>query len=168
MSGSDFIGFNKVSVAGYGLYDVRFIDRWDETFYDSSFVAAAGPSLLATITTGGVADQTYIDKHPESAFGCGSTTLCGWTTAFNSNIAGSIIDVGIVYNYNFDNDVSDFYVNSQVQSYYAVNDTQVALTFLSWKPSKVSSVPLPAAAFMFAPALLGFMGLRRRASCKNV
>jgi len=30
----------------------------------------------------------------------------------------------------------------------------------------VSAVPIPAAAFMFAPALLGFMGLRRRAKNK--
>jgi len=30
----------------------------------------------------------------------------------------------------------------------------------------VSEVPIPAAAFMFAPALLGFMGLRRRAKNK--
>ena len=29
--------------------------------------------------------------------------------------------------------------------------------------AKVSEVPLPAAAFLFAPALLGFMGLRRKA-----
>jgi hypothetical protein len=28
---------------------------------------------------------------------------------------------------------------------------------------KPSPVPLPAAAFLFAPALLGFMGLRRKA-----
>ncbi|HBX61318.1 MAG TPA: hypothetical protein DEG65_15500 [Methylophaga sp.] len=30
----------------------------------------------------------------------------------------------------------------------------------------VSEVPIPAAAFMFAPALLGLMGLRRRAKNK--
>ncbi|RLB64101.1 MAG: hypothetical protein DRH08_10205 [Deltaproteobacteria bacterium] len=29
-------------------------------------------------------------------------------------------------------------------------------------------VPIPAAAFMFAPALLGFMGLRRKAKNKAV
>jgi hypothetical protein len=30
--------------------------------------------------------------------------------------------------------------------------------------SVVSAVPVPAAAFLFAPALLGFMGLRRKAT----
>lgn len=34
--------------------------------------------------------------------------------------------------------------------------------------SSVSAVPLPAAAFLFAPALLGLMGLRKRASSKAV
>jgi hypothetical protein len=28
----------------------------------------------------------------------------------------------------------------------------------------VSAVPVPAAAFLFAPALIGFMGLRRKAT----
>jgi len=32
-----------------------------------------------------------------------------------------------------------------------------------WVYRDISAVPIPAAAFMFAPALLGFMGLRRRA-----
>jgi len=32
----------------------------------------------------------------------------------------------------------------------------------------VSAVPIPAAAFMFAPALLGFMGLRRKAKNKAI
>lgn len=34
---------------------------------------------------------------------------------------------------------------------------------LNVTPSGLGQVPLPAAAFMFAPALLGFLGLRRRA-----
>jgi len=36
-------------------------------------------------------------------------------------------------------------------------------TFLEWTPSNVSAVPVPAAVFLFAPALLGFLGFRRRA-----
>jgi len=36
------------------------------------------------------------------------------------------------------------------------------LTFLDWTSSKVSEVPVPAVLFMFAPALLGFLGLRRK------
>jgi hypothetical protein len=37
------------------------------------------------------------------------------------------------------------------------------LTFLNWTPSQVSEVPVPAALFMLGPALLGFLGLRRKA-----
>jgi hypothetical protein len=36
------------------------------------------------------------------------------------------------------------------------------VTFLDWTQSSVSTVPVPAALFMFAPALLGFLGLRRK------
>jgi len=36
-------------------------------------------------------------------------------------------------------------------------------TFSTWTSAPIGEVPIPAAAFMFAPALLGFMGLRRKA-----
>ena len=36
------------------------------------------------------------------------------------------------------------------------------LTYAKWNEVSVSPVPVPAAAFMFAPALLGFLGFRRK------
>ena len=44
----------------------------------------------------------------------------------------------------------------------------VALGEVAFSTSEISEVPIPAAAFMFAPALLGFMGLRRRAKVSAV
>ncbi len=35
-------------------------------------------------------------------------------------------------------------------------------TYVDWAASPVSTVPVPAAVFMFAPALLGLLGLRRK------
>ena len=46
---------------------------------------------------------------------------------------------------------------------YWVDFTSVASTALSYDIS-VSAVPVPAALFLFAPALLGFFGLRRKAA----
>jgi hypothetical protein len=44
-----------------------------------------------------------------------------------------------------------------------VADTTVfSMDNLEVNPASVSAVPVPAAAFMFAPALLGFLGLRRK------
>ena len=46
---------------------------------------------------------------------------------------------------------------------YAVDFTTVTSDALSYSMS-VSDVPVPAALFLFAPALLGFLGLRRKAT----
>ena len=42
--------------------------------------------------------------------------------------------------------------------------TSIASIELTVIPDNVSAVPVPAAAFLFAPALLGFIGLRRKAA----
>jgi hypothetical protein len=56
-------------------------------------------------------------------------------------------------------DQSDF---SQARYHQAIVQNNVG-SFLIRASISVSPVPIPAAAFMFAPALLGFMGLRRKA-----
>ena len=43
------------------------------------------------------------------------------------------------------------------------NNDPYGVRYMDMSYNSVSEVPIPAAAFMFAPALLGFMGLRRRA-----
>jgi len=45
-----------------------------------------------------------------------------------------------------------------------VGVTGQGISHISLYTTGVSEVPLPAAAFLFAPALLGFMGLRRKAN----
>ena len=45
---------------------------------------------------------------------------------------------------------------------FFINDAQAGDN-IGGMSLNVSAVPIPAAAFLFAPALLGFMGLRRRA-----
>ncbi|MAX52118.1 MAG: hypothetical protein CMH22_09050 [Methylophaga sp.] len=42
------------------------------------------------------------------------------------------------------------------------NNDPAGVRYMDMSYNSVSEVPIPAAAFMFAPALLGFMGLRRR------
>jgi hypothetical protein len=66
-----------------------------------------------------------------------------------------------------DGDTDVQFLNLITLGFLNVNTVQLAhpsgwmhLDNLQYTPS---AVPIPAAAFMFAPALLGFMGLRRRA-----
>jgi hypothetical protein len=58
---------------------------------------------------------------------------------------------------NSNSTVSDDYM----YTYFAIGSSAFS-SQLKWL-YKVSPVPIPAAAFLFAPALLGFMGLRRKA-----
>jgi len=44
------------------------------------------------------------------------------------------------------------------------SSTSVALGEVAFSATEVSAVPLPAAAFLFGPALLGFLGFRRKAN----
>lgn len=54
-------------------------------------------------------------------------------------------------------------INLQQVGPYTVDEPLARFgSFLVRNSTEVSAVPIPAAAFMFAPALLGFLGLRRR------
>lgn len=50
----------------------------------------------------------------------------------------------------------------RIEVFGSIGDA-VSLGEVAFSTSTVSAVPIPAAAFLFAPALLGFMGLRRKA-----
>ncbi len=78
-----------------------------------------------------------------------ASTVTGSATIANSVFASLILD-GLL-NLSFD-------TSAAVNCCGTVNHLSGTITF-----NEVSAVPIPAAAFMFAPALLGFMGLRRKA-----
>jgi len=76
------------------------------------------------------------------------STLTGSATIANLDFAALIID-GFL-NLSFD-------TSSNVNCCGTVNHLSGTITF-----NEVSAVPVPAALFLFAPALLGFFGLRRK------
>lgn len=78
-----------------------------------------------------------------------SSTLTGTATISQAIFAGLIAD-GFLDLF--------FDTSSAVNCCGTLNHLSGTISF-----NEVSAVPLPAAAFMFAPALLGFMGLRRKA-----
>ena len=77
------------------------------------------------------------------------SALTGSATIANSDFASLILD-GLLN--------LSFQTSSGVNCCGTVNHLSGSITF-----TEVSAVPLPAAAFMFIPALLGFMGFRRKA-----
>ncbi|HHA19654.1 MAG TPA: hypothetical protein ENK70_08120, partial [Methylophaga sp.] len=84
---------------------------------------------------------------------------CHWFTA-----EFDISSHTLLYGGSFDNVYGPNEIDSLV--YWGIgNQDHFNLTFLQYEEvgNVLPEVPIPAAAFMFAPALLGFMGLRRRA-----
>jgi len=75
--------------------------------------------------------------------------VTGSATIANADFASLILD-GLLN--------LSFQTSSGVNCCGTVNHLSGSITF-----TEVSAVPLPAAAFMFIPALLGFMGFRRKA-----
>ncbi len=162
-SGGQLIGFDGVNLAGFGLFDTRFHDTWQGDIYDLAFVNATGVDALSNFTGSGSAQGTVLDDFPSFTLGCESSLLCGWVTVYNKTAtqSGSILSGGIFYNWNNANDFRDNTGLTSIFENQALAGS-VDRTFLTWTSSNVSAVPVPAAVFMFAPALLGFLGFRRK------
>ena len=156
------VGISGVSISG-GLWNARFIDDGpsvNPTVYDFDFSNNATNALfdlLASELDGQNIDTLFNPTNGNSIgpiFGCPSRSECFMATIntvfSNDLIAGRTVQ-------NFAATTAD--LNNSASFDTTVNFTNA--TFIEW--TEVAQVPIPAAAFMFAPALLGFLGLRRRA-----
>jgi choice-of-anchor A domain-containing protein len=135
--------------------------------------------------------QSFFESVNEFAFNIGSATsilfnvfddaLSDYDISVNF-LANSAVDLADILLWNF-TDASSLHITSQfggsilalgtdVVTHGNIEGTLVAKTLnqnaeIHSQPSGFvppSAVPVPAAAFLFAPALLGFLGLRRRAN----
>jgi len=155
------IGISNINLgANYGEYDVSFNDYSPETqVYGREFSLQANIALLQMFT-----DPLYFQGHdvdmfgPASTRGCLDSRLCAMVTP--TYISGNSIFYDGVYNRYAPYDGID----SMTQQSSLWLPGEPYKTFSTWQPSvPLGAVPIPAALFMFAPALLGFMGFRRRA-----
>jgi len=157
--GSSLLGLNDVDVNGT-LYDVTLNETYQAgSVYGDAFALAASTSLLDLFITGGTFSGANYDTSPQLADGCSHLGSCGWITAGTTdetNLSGRIFINEALGGSRTDNDRL-----STISS--TLNFSHVAYTFATWTASDVSAVPLPAAVWLFGPALLGFMGFRRKA-----
>jgi hypothetical protein len=186
IEGGELVGLTNINVAGFGLYDVTFNGQYQGNVYSRAFVEAAGIAGFNLATGNGIFQGSLFDLVPQLTRGCGpASVLCDWMVVFDeqlglaglSNVCAGLpaacnavpsgtpaitpvpfVSGGIFKNYGGSDDNMD--VLSFVFGIPAID--LPGLTYLDWTPSKVSEVPVPAALFMFAPALLGFLGLRRK------
>jgi len=169
-SDDDFMGF----VLGYNANDLTnsaadyILIDWKQGYQNDSSWGIGKEGLAISHVTGAL-NSADAWSHSGTvtelarATNLGST---GWTDntlyTFELLFTSSLIEVvvngitelsitGLSINGSFNDGGFGFYNLSQGSVLYAGLQQQV-----------VSAVPLPAALFMFAPALLGFMGLRRK------
>ena len=126
-------------------------------FTNNSLIASGDSSLdLWIFEIGGVTEyfDVFISTNGTDWLGLGSVR--GQPTGIDID-AISGIQIGVPYSFVKLIDDESF---NQTGSPYGEADIDAIGAISSAPP--VSEVPIPAAAFMFAPALLGFMGLRRK------
>lgn len=187
--GTTATGINDIEIAGFGTYDVTFSGYWIEYFSDNTtgkgalytydFALAASSSLF-DLLDGGSLDGSSLDLAPLGAVGCVSGGSCTMHTPWDyeqlaSPYSALLHSQFVTNSYQAGGD-SDSWTNgfdySAVGSagpayagnnYIPVTWNLDSSLYLTWtEASAPSAVPIPAAAFMFAPALLGFLGFRRK------
>lgn len=156
-------GFNGVNISGYGVWDATFSTHWLGNSYTDEFANAAAAELYNMFTNGSFQGGIY-DIDASKTLDCTSQNTCSWSTASVQN-PGNPLNL---ISYSFANFGQSFEPNDtyglQWQSLSdALSGVDNSFVYVSWSQNEVPPVPIPAAAFMFAPALLGFIGLRRKA-----
>jgi len=155
---SHLVGFSGVNVEGV-LYEVTFSDAWSNTdFYGTDFALAASNELFSLFSGTGAFSNSAFDTGQWN--GCTSVTACEYITMANESPINNFIDYASLYNRSSllgdtDEVFSTFFNTGE--------GGDPSKQYLKWTASEVPAVPLPAAVWLFGPALLGFMGFRRKA-----
>lgn len=153
-------GINGVIVEGFGLYDVTFHDTFDYSLggNSQSFATAAANALFSAFSNDGVVADSTFDKNPALVEGCEFSVFCELATIM---VHSPGFDTG---SYMFFRNTERFEAEQEGVGYAQGNLYATASrTFAIWSESSLVATPLPSAALLFAPALLGAIGLRRKA-----
>jgi len=159
-------GVSDINLGPSGFWDASFHNTWQENLYSTQFSYDATHALHNFFLSSPPSDVTSVNGC-ERAYLCRMLTpyelshnfgftgeymrMTGWNVITEVTALGNIevISTPLILGLNF--------------NLGAVGIDNDFFTYTQWSPSNVGTVPIPAAAFMFAPALLGFMGFRRRA-----
>jgi len=141
---------NRNGDAGLGVCYSSDCNGW----FDTDQVSDAESLVLSFSKTVTLGETLFRNKDHKTSFG-GAVTLSVDGLAVGDFTLANMIDFSS-YNYTG----TEFTFANKVTSFGDVFDKKDNFYLSS---ANVSAVPIPAAAFLFAPALLGFMGLRRKA-----
>jgi hypothetical protein len=176
-SGTQYLGFDVL--AGYtyqqtvqatangGAYEQFHIASQQEAFqfyYDLS----GSNATLQPDTNGVNAYFTIIPAlNTDGLFGANSADHvdAAWFLSDESQEVGRVR----LSNFNTRAEIGDTYNSILVSDFYSASGkhSDQAISWLLVSNSTISAVPVPAAAFLFAPVLIGFMGLRGKQKHKK-
>ena len=167
-AGNVLIGINGIEVAGYGTWDVSFNDVWQGDVHDVSFAQNATTSIHDIFSPGGFLSGSGYDIAPfHTIAGCNTSNHCDIFTVYDSAHATDLIPY-----------VSGYFWRNFAGNYAAAESPETATVYMqgiqspgstpavihaSWDNSQyVSTVPVPAAAWLFGSGVMGFAGFARR------
>lgn len=188
--GNMLLGVNNVTIGGQ-LYNAVFHEgNFHDVYcngdpscgglsnaapYSQGFAQAASETLLALFSGNGLFQGGKFDLSPGSMRGCGNTWgYCYAYTPYQASIEDAYVPGGKMLNHLgwafenqgpilYSNDSFDKAVGLPGGSLYLINSDPDAHTWVTWAQVP-AAVPLPATAWLFMSALLGFLGISRRKS----
>lgn len=147
-------GFSDVIIQGTS-YSGTLHEFYDETHLQSeSFALAASNVLLDMFNSPPIFEGVY-DFNKDLIFGCESNTHCHIATPYNLDVSGnSTKSWSFLNNYEFFNANNIHKFNGLLHGNYD------NLTVVEW--TATSTVPVPAAVWMFGTGLIGLLGVSKR------
>ena len=160
--GGELVGAFDVDVGG-DFFDVEFLDGTCASLFSgcNSNSDIPFPSNLQAAAVNALRDQVFsgsvFDISPELTRGCESTSACGivFLTAIFDDPSANIAASGFL-NTTLAGGIPTFIGLGRFEN----TNTLPQFTYAVWSPTTV--IPIPAAAWLFGSALLGFVGLNRR------
>jgi hypothetical protein len=165
----DLTGINGVDLGVYGTYDVSFGTTINS--YDDAFAQAASGELFRLLDSN---ELSAGDVNPSSFIPFQSLyTFATPEVEFDPSLGPVLVHTAYVAVNDQTATDADFDFTTQFLLGFMSNPYEFEVDGVfgyatEWsKSATVSAVPVPAAAFLFAPALLGFMALRRKQKSDN-
>ena len=167
-SSNRLTGINAIEIAGYGTWDVTFNNVWQGDIYSIDFAIQATTAIHDIFSPGGFLSGSVYDVTPfQNIEACNNSNNCDTFTAYDDTHANDSNPY-----------LRGYFWRNFTGDYAAAESPETATVFMqgikttlserslihaSWDNSQyVSSVPVPAAVWLFGSGLLTLLGVSRR------
>jgi len=152
--GGEVVGIDNVEIDG---------SFWNATFHGGSWIgnslslydiafAESASQALQTLILSSTAEFVVWDANAQSTRGCSYNNACTLATPYEISLISSRVEF---YSVELGNPYPSVLAGHVTQTTSYIHDT-----YVQW--SQVSAVPMPATLWLFTPALIGLLGIRRK------